>query len=202
MYVPAIKSGLSRKLSSLWRGPCTVLDKVTNVNYKIQLIGSTKCQIVHANRLKLYYGHPEPELQQISRNERNAGHRHSHSNQPDDASGHLILEEEDEEEAPVHGEEDAMIQDDVIREDEEAPVHGEEDAMIQDDVTIEDGEVPVHVEEEATQEDAPRNENERGEDFGPDKEQMEVPVRRYPQRIRNPPIQVFKRHSSCVDTRN
>ena len=147
LYVPAIKSGLSRKLSSLWRGPYTVLDKVTNVNYKIQLISSTKCQIVHANRLKLYYGHPEPELQQISRNERNAGHRHSHSNQPDDASGHLILEEEDE----------------------EAPVHGEE---------------------EATQEDAPRNENERGKDFGPEEEQMEVPVRRYPQRIRNPPVRL------------
>ena len=169
MYVPAIKSGLSRKLSSLWRGPYTVLDKVTNVNYKIQLIGSTKCQIVHANRLKLYYGHPEPGLQQISGNERNAGHRPSHSNQPDDASGHLILEEEDEEEAPVHGEEDAMIQDDVITEDEEAP---------------------GHVEEEATQEDAPRNENERGEDFGPEEEQMEVPVRRYPQRIRNPPVRL------------
>ena len=62
LYVPAIMSGLSRKLSSLWRGPYTVLDKVTNVNYMIQLIGSTKCQIVRANRLKLYYGHPEPEL--------------------------------------------------------------------------------------------------------------------------------------------
>ena len=90
--------------SSLWRGPYTVLDKVTNVNYKIQLIGSTKCQNVHANRLKLYYGHPEPGLQQISRNDRNAGR--SRSNQPDDASGHLILEEENEEEAPVHGEEE------------------------------------------------------------------------------------------------
>ena len=100
LYVPAIKSGLSKNLSSLWRGPYTVLDKVTNVNYKVQLIGSTKCQIVHANRLKLCYGHPEPELHQISGNERNAGH--SRSSQPDDASGHMILEEENEEEAPVH----------------------------------------------------------------------------------------------------
>ena len=134
------------------------MDKVTNVNYKIQLIGSANCQIVHANRLKLCYGHPEPGLQQISRNERNAGH--SRSNQPDNASGHLILEE-DEKEAPVHGEEEAMIQDDVIREDGEAPVHGEEEAMIQDDVIREDEEAPVHGEEETSQEGAPRNENEK-----------------------------------------
>ena len=68
LYIPAVKSGLSRKLSSLWRGPYTVLDKATTVNYKIQLIGGTKCQIVHGNRLKRCYGHPEPGLQQISKN--------------------------------------------------------------------------------------------------------------------------------------
>ena len=62
--------------------------------------------------------------------------------------------------------------------------------MIQDDVITEDEEAPVHVEEEATEEGAPRNENERGEDFGPEEEQMEVPVRRYPQRIRNPPVRL------------
>ena len=171
LYVPAVKSGLSRKLSSLWRGLYTVLDKVANVNYKIQLIGSTKCQIVHANRLKRCYGHPEPELQQISRNERNAGH--SRSNQPDDASGHLILEEEDEEVAPVHGEEEAMIQDDIIREDEEAPVHGEEDA---------------------TQEGAPRNENERGDRW--------MFLYKDTLNVFETSLSSYKRHSSCVDTRN
>ena len=168
LYAPAIKNILSRKLSSLWQGPYTVLEKVINVNYKIQLIGSTKYQIVHANRLKLCYGHPEPGLQQISRNERNAGH--SRSNQPDDASGHLILEEE-EEEAPVHGEEEAMIQDDLIREDELAPVHGEGRG----------GSDPRGC---------PRNEKEGGEVFGPEEEQMEVPVQRYPQLIQKPYVQL------------
>ena len=48
--------------------------------------------------------------------------------------------------------------------------------MIQDDVIREDEEAPVHGEEEATQEGAPRNENERGENFGPEAVQMEVSV--------------------------
>ena len=106
--------------------------------HKIQLIGGTKCQIVHDNRLKLCYGHPEPGLQQISRNERNAGH--SHSNQPDDASGHVMVEEEEEEEealALVHGEEEALA---LVHGEEEALalVHGEEEAL-----------ALVHGEEEA-----------------------------------------------------
>ena len=106
MYIPAVKTGLSRKLSSLWRGPYTILDKVTAVNYKIQLISGTKCQTVHSNRLKLYNGHPEP----ISRTEKNVGH--SRPDQPDVASGHVMVEEED-------GEEEDMIQEEAIREDVE-----------------------------------------------------------------------------------
>ena len=58
MYTPAVKSGLSRKLSSFLRGPYTVIDKISTVNYRVQLIGSTKCLIVHCNRLKPYYGCP------------------------------------------------------------------------------------------------------------------------------------------------
>lgn len=167
LYVPAVKSGLSRKLSSLWQGPYTVLDKVTTVNYRIQLIGGTKCQIVHGNRLKLCNDHPEPGLQQISRTEMNAGAGYSHSDQPDNASGHVIVQEQDEEEG-------AMIQEDAIREDveEDALVHGEEEAIIQ--------------------EDAIRNENENGEDIGPEEEQITipVPVKRYPQRILKYPVRL------------
>ena len=160
LYIPAVKTGLSRKLSSLWRGPYTILDKVTAVNYKIQLIGGTKCQTVHSNRLKLYNGHPEP----ISRTEKNVGH--SRPDQPDVASGHVMVEEED-------GEEEDMIQEEAIREDvEEALVHGEEEAIIQ--------EGPI------------TNEDESGEDIGPEEEQIEIslPVKRYPQRIRNPPVRL------------
>ena len=37
----------------------TVIDRLSSVNYKIQLIGTTKIQIVHRNRLKICYGDPE-----------------------------------------------------------------------------------------------------------------------------------------------
>ena len=58
LYVPAIKQGRTKKLSSLWRGPYTIIDKVNTVNYRIQLIGSNKVLVVHYNRLKLCYGEP------------------------------------------------------------------------------------------------------------------------------------------------
>ena len=44
---------------SFWRGPYTVIDRISMVNYRVQLIGSTKCLIVHSNRLKPCYGCPE-----------------------------------------------------------------------------------------------------------------------------------------------
>ena len=37
LYVPAVKQGRTRKLSSLWRGPYTVIDRVSAVTYRIQL---------------------------------------------------------------------------------------------------------------------------------------------------------------------
>ncbi|KAL5503369.1 hypothetical protein EMCRGX_G010306 [Ephydatia muelleri] len=36
-----------------------IIDRISVVNYRVQLIGSTKCLIVHSNRLKPYYGCPE-----------------------------------------------------------------------------------------------------------------------------------------------
>eukprot|EP00731_Ephydatia_muelleri_P020063 Em0012g888a len=42
-----------------WRGPYTVIDRVSPVNYKIQLIGTTKTQTVHHNRMKMCHGDPE-----------------------------------------------------------------------------------------------------------------------------------------------
>ena len=53
LYVPAVKPGKTKKLSSLWRGPYTVLDKTSPVNYCIQLIGGTASVTVHRNQLKL-----------------------------------------------------------------------------------------------------------------------------------------------------
>ncbi|KAL5489438.1 hypothetical protein EMCRGX_G018530 [Ephydatia muelleri] len=51
--------GETSKLSSQWRGPYTVIDRVSPVNYKIQLIGTTKTQTVHHNRMKMCHGDPE-----------------------------------------------------------------------------------------------------------------------------------------------
>ena len=58
LYVPAIKQGRMKKLSSLWRGPYTILDKIGSLTYRVQLIGSAKILVVHRNRLKIYYGEP------------------------------------------------------------------------------------------------------------------------------------------------
>ena len=53
-----MKPGKTKKLSSLWRGPYTVLNKTSPVNYCIQRIGGTASVTVHRNRLKLCYGDP------------------------------------------------------------------------------------------------------------------------------------------------
>jgi len=51
-YVPAVTPGRTKKFSCLWWGPYTVIDKTGVVNYRIQLLGSTKTLLVHRNRLK------------------------------------------------------------------------------------------------------------------------------------------------------
>lgn len=58
LYIPAVKTGRNRKLASLWRGPYTVIGKTGPVTYRVELIGSTKCLVLHRNRLKLCYGEP------------------------------------------------------------------------------------------------------------------------------------------------
>ena len=59
LYVPVTKQGRSKKFTTFWRGPYTVIDKTSPYNYRIQLIGTTKTFIVHRNRLKLCHGDPE-----------------------------------------------------------------------------------------------------------------------------------------------
>ena len=58
LYVPAIKQDRTKKLSSLWRGPYTILDEIGSVTYRVQLIGSGKTLVVHRNRSKICYGEP------------------------------------------------------------------------------------------------------------------------------------------------
>lgn len=61
LYVPAVKTGTTKKLASLWRGPYTVIDRINSVNYKIQLLGvHSKTLIVHHNRLKHCFCTPKP----------------------------------------------------------------------------------------------------------------------------------------------
>ena len=56
LYVPA---GSTKKLASPWRGPYTIIDKTSDVNYKIQLIGGSRQSVVHVNRLKPCFGEPD-----------------------------------------------------------------------------------------------------------------------------------------------
>lgn len=62
LYNPALKPGRSKKFAGCWRGPYTVVDKTSPVNYRIQLIGTQHQLVVHRNRMKLFYGstsHPK-----------------------------------------------------------------------------------------------------------------------------------------------
>ena len=36
-----------QKFTSFWKGPYTIVDKIGEVNYKIQLIGDTQAFVVH-----------------------------------------------------------------------------------------------------------------------------------------------------------
>ena len=55
LYTPVVKQGNTKKFSSFWRGPYTVIDKSGPVNYKVQLIGGTQTLLVHRNRIKPCY---------------------------------------------------------------------------------------------------------------------------------------------------
>ena len=61
LFVPVMKNGRTKKLSSLWPGPYTVVDKISPVNHQIQQIGGYWQPVGHRNRLKLCYGEPEAQ---------------------------------------------------------------------------------------------------------------------------------------------
>ena len=58
LYNHAKKKGLSPKLVSRWQGPYLILDKLSNVTYRIQLKPRGRMQVVHFDRLKPYSGEP------------------------------------------------------------------------------------------------------------------------------------------------
>ena len=55
LYTPVVRKGNTRKFSSFWKGPYTIIDRVGPVNYKLQLVGGTQSLVVHRNHIKLCY---------------------------------------------------------------------------------------------------------------------------------------------------
>ena len=56
LYHPAIPKGSTKKFASPWKGPYMKLDKINDVNYRIQSLSTRKQLTVHVNRLKLWHG--------------------------------------------------------------------------------------------------------------------------------------------------
>jgi hypothetical protein len=52
LYNPANKPGLSPKLISKWKGPYIIVQKLSDVSYKISCSKQTGVKVVHYNRLK------------------------------------------------------------------------------------------------------------------------------------------------------
>jgi len=50
-----LRRGRSKKLDAQWTEPYRVVEKISDVNYKIQIKRKTTC--VHANRLKSFVEH-------------------------------------------------------------------------------------------------------------------------------------------------
>ena len=112
LYVPAVKQGQCKKLFSLWRGLYTIIDKVSAVNFRIQLIGRQQKRTVHKNRLKLCRSDPAGTGQQQpldlrTDNEGNAGFVVVGA---DDPNGR---EEEGEREDPINIEGDIAEMDNI-----------------------------------------------------------------------------------------
>jgi hypothetical protein len=81
VYFPLRKVGLSPKFTSYWRGPYEVMDKITDVTFKVNCCPRGKTQVVHVDRLRL-------KRDQILRNEKessldNANHSIAESREPE-----------------------------------------------------------------------------------------------------------------------
>ena len=56
LFSPNRKVGLCPKLQRPWDGPYRVIEKISDLVYRIQKLGKTRTQVVHHNRLKKYVG--------------------------------------------------------------------------------------------------------------------------------------------------
>ncbi|KAJ8957218.1 hypothetical protein NQ318_007780 [Aromia moschata] len=61
LYAPKRTKGKSPKLQSNWEGPYTIIKKINDLVYRIQLSPRSKPKVVHLERLAKYTGHNPPE---------------------------------------------------------------------------------------------------------------------------------------------
>ncbi len=67
LWDPSRKKGLSPKLTSKWKGPFVVVQKIDDLVYRIQRGPRTKAKVVHINRLRVYEGENPPTWFQKTR---------------------------------------------------------------------------------------------------------------------------------------
>ncbi|KAJ8934624.1 hypothetical protein NQ318_023204 [Aromia moschata] len=61
LYAPKRTKGKSPKLQSNWEGPYTIVKKINDLVYRIQLSPRSKPKVVHLERLAKYTGHNPPD---------------------------------------------------------------------------------------------------------------------------------------------
>ncbi|KAJ8950195.1 hypothetical protein NQ318_003186 [Aromia moschata] len=61
LYAPKRTKGKSPKLQSNWKGPYTIIKKINDLVYRIQLSPRSKPKVVHLERLARYTGHNPPD---------------------------------------------------------------------------------------------------------------------------------------------
>ncbi|KAJ8946066.1 hypothetical protein NQ318_009191 [Aromia moschata] len=61
LYAPKRTKGKSPKLQSNWEGPYTIIRKINDLVYRIQLSPRSKPKVVHLERLARYTGHNPPD---------------------------------------------------------------------------------------------------------------------------------------------
>ena len=55
LFMPAMKKGRSKKLSSRWTGPYRIVEVLSDVVFRINLNNQVKDKVVHHNRLKPFH---------------------------------------------------------------------------------------------------------------------------------------------------
>ena len=63
VFCPDRKKGISPKLSSQWVGPCGVLERLSDVVYRVQIVGRRRSVALHRDRLAPYRPQAQAEVQ-------------------------------------------------------------------------------------------------------------------------------------------